>query len=284
MNGPQAPDRGESRLLEVNRDFYDALWARSRVVPAARFNTWPLVASLLPTSPSRLEVAPGLRPRLPLEGTVFVDASEPAVAKLRDCGADARVGTVSTLPLPAAQFDLVAAFDIVEHVDDDDAALAELTRVSRAEATLLLSAPLHAARWTAFDDLVGHRRRYDPVALQAKLTRFGWRVEASAVYGMQPRSSRLLDWSVWQLRHRRDRAIWWYDRAILPIAALFQKKLVVKPGMMDTQAVDEILLVCRQIGPSGPTAAPAGNGGGDALPSLGDDGSRRPHSRRTALE
>jgi len=244
--GEEASDRGEPLTLEINRDFYDALWARSRLVSASRFNTWPLVASLLPTSPSRLEVAPGLRPRLPLEGTVFIDASEPAVAKLRDCGADARIGIVSSLPLPDAAFDLVAAFDIIEHVDDDDGALAELERVSRADATLLLSAPLHADRWTSFDDLVGHRRRYDPVALQAKLARFGWRVEASAVYGMQPKSSRLLDWSVWQLRHRPDRAIWWYDRAILPIAALFQAKLVLTPGLMDTRAVDEVLLLCKR--------------------------------------
>jgi len=233
-------------MLEINREFYDALWARSRVVPAVRFNTWPLVASLLPSSPSRLEVAPGLRPRLPFEGTVFVDASEPAVAKLRARGADARIGVVSSLPLPDAAFDLVAAFDIIEHVDDDDGALAELERVSRAETTLLLSAPLHPARWTSFDDLVGHRRRYDPVDLQSKLARFGWRVDASAVYGMQPRSSRLLDWSVWQLRHRRDRAIWWYDRAILPIAALFQRRLVLTPGLMDTQTVDEVLLLCKR--------------------------------------
>lgn len=240
------PDRNEPEMLRINRDFYDALWARSRLVPAARFNTWPLVASLLPACPSRLEVAPGLRPRLPVEGTVFVDVSEPAVARLRACGADARVGIVSSLPLPDATFNLVAALDIVEHVDDDDAALAELARVSAVGAMLLVSAPLHASRWSSFDDLVGHRRRYDPAVLQAKLARFGWTVEASAVYGMQPKSSRLLDCGVWQLRHRRDRAIWWYDRVILPIAALLQKKLVLSPGMMDTRSVDEVLLLCRR--------------------------------------
>lgn len=252
MDGSQPPHDREratpdsAEPLEINRDFYDALWARSRLVPAARFNTWPLVSSLLPTCPSRLEVAPGLRPRLPVEGTVFVDASEPAVAKLRAHGADARVGIVSSLPLADATFDLVAAFDIVEHVDDDDAVLAELTRVSTPGATLLLSAPLHRSRWTAFDDLVGHVRRYDPAALQVKLAHFGWTVRATAAYGMQPRSSRLLDYGVWQLRHRRDRAIWWYDRVILPIAARLQKKLVLSPGMMDTGAVDEILLLCKR--------------------------------------
>src|SRR5215469_4656178 len=110
----QPQERDDQTLLDINRSFYDALWARSRVMPANRFNTWPLVESLLPASASRLEVAPGLRPRLPLEGTTFLDASEPAIAKLRERGADARLGLVSRLPFPDASFDLVAALDIVE--------------------------------------------------------------------------------------------------------------------------------------------------------------------------
>src|SRR5579862_879067 len=128
MAGLELQVHREQALLDVNRDFYDALWARSRLIPATRFNTWPLVRSLLPNAPARLEVAPGLRPRLPIAGTTFVEVSEPALTKLRAHGADARPGSISRLPLPDGMFDLVAAFDIVEHVDDDDAALAELAR------------------------------------------------------------------------------------------------------------------------------------------------------------
>jgi hypothetical protein len=69
-------------------------------------------------------------------------------------------------------------------------------------------------------------------------------VKSSAVYGMQPRSSRLLDWSVWQLQNRRERAIWWYDRVILPLATRFQGRLELSPGMLDASDVDEVLLVC----------------------------------------
>jgi SAM-dependent methyltransferase len=235
-------------LVQVNRDFYDALWARSRLVPAERFNTWPLVSSLIVRSRARLEVAPGLRPRLPIAGTTYVDMSEPAVLALRAHGADAIVGVVSRLPLSDGAFDLVAALDIVEHVDDDDDALAELARVAAPDATLLISAPLHPSRWTAFDDLVGHRRRYEPVEIVAKLARHGWHVRSSAVYGMQPRSSRLLDWSVWQLQNRRERAIWWYDRVILPLATRFQGTLELSPGMLDASNVDEVLLVCGKHG------------------------------------
>src|SRR5580692_7875660 len=229
----QSNPRSPGELAERNRQFYDPLWATSRLVLPERFNTWPLVRSLVATSPSRLEVAPGLNPRLPIAGTRFVDMSEAAVAKLVEGGADATVGLVGHLPCADAMFDLIGAFDIVEHVDDDDGAMAELSRVAAPGATLLLSAPLHVLRWTPFDALVGHGRRYRPDELLAKLARRGWFIEQSAVYGMQPRSTRLLNFTVWSFEHRRARAIWWYSRVILPLGALFQKRLELRPGMID---------------------------------------------------
>jgi SAM-dependent methyltransferase len=238
--------RTDEELLRVNLGFYDPLWRQSRLAAPESFNTWPLVRSLLAPSQSRLEVAPGLRPRLPLQGTCFVDASLPAVTKLRERGASAQIGTVSRLPFGDGEFDLVAALDIVEHVDDDDAALYELARVAAPSSTLLISAPLHASRWSKFDDLVGHRRRYEPEELLSKLARHGLTVTGSAVYGMQPRSSLLLDFAVWALIHRPRRAIWWYDRVILRLGALFQKKLRLTAGMMDVTQVDEVFLACRK--------------------------------------
>jgi SAM-dependent methyltransferase len=241
--------RNDEELLQANLGFYDPLWKQSRLSSPESFNTWPLVRSLLTPSQSRLEVAPGLRPRLPLEGTSFVDASISAVSKLRERGARAEIGLVSHLPFRDGEFDLVAAFDIVEHVDDDEAAFSELTRVAAPTSTLLLSAPLHSSRWTKFDDLVGHRRRYEPQELLSKLARHGLSVARSAVFGMQPRSSLLLDFAVWALIHRRRRAIWLYDRVILRLGALFQKKLRMTAGMMDATNVDEVFLVCRKTRP-----------------------------------
>jgi SAM-dependent methyltransferase len=259
----------DEELLRANLAFYDPLWRQSRLVPPERLNTWPLVQSLLAPSQARLEVAPGLRPRLPIEGTCFIDASPAAVSKLRSHGARAESGLVSRLPFDDASFDLVAAFDVVEHVDDDDAALAELSRVSAPASTLLLSVPLHPARWTRFDDLVGHRRRYEPDQIVAKLARHGFAVSGAAVYGMQPRSPLLVALSVFWLTYLRTFAIWWYDRILFHMGARFQKKLAMtawcgpprapalraKPygeaadvpsGMMDLADVDEILLACRK--------------------------------------
>jgi SAM-dependent methyltransferase len=245
-SSPRAP--GVPGLLEVNRRFYDPLWTGARLIEPQQFNTWPLVSSLVSPRQVRLEVAPGLRPRLPLENTHFVDVSAPAVGKLRAWGANAIVGLVSSLPFPGGAFELVCAFDIVEHLDDEDSVWSELARVAAPHAALLLSVPLHPARWTAFDDLVGHRRRYEPQRLLDKLAEHGFSVQRSAAYGMRPRSSRLVDVGMWFLTHQRERAMWWYNRVFMPLSVRFQHKLAVTDGLIDTDDVDEVLLVCRKNG------------------------------------
>jgi SAM-dependent methyltransferase len=231
-------------LRDENRRFYDLLWSGARLVDPERFNTWPVVRSLLPGSARRLEVAPGLRPRLPLEDTQFVDISAPALTKLHARSAQVVLGEIGALPFADDVFDLVCALDIIEHVDDDDGALSELSRVAKPGGILLISTPLHPSRWTPFDDLVGHKRRYEPDRLVAKLMQHRLTVTKSAVFGMQPRSSLLVNIGMWWLRHHRERAMWWYNRAFMPLGLWFQSELDLTPGMVATDEVDEILLVC----------------------------------------
>jgi len=166
MHSGLGQTRGERELLDANCQFYDLLWSDTPLIEPQRFNTWPLVQSLLPQSARRLEVGPGLRPRLPTDGTQFVDISVPALRQLRERGGHAVLSQVTALPFVDGAFDLVCALDIIEHVEDEDGALRELSRVARAGATLLLSVPLHPSLWTAFDDFVGHRRRYEPARLR----------------------------------------------------------------------------------------------------------------------
>jgi SAM-dependent methyltransferase len=234
-------------LLDANRLYYDSLWSGAQLVEPGRFNTWPLIQGLLPRGGRCLEVAPGLRPRLPLEGTQFVDVSGPALAKLKRRGASVVGGLITSLPFADASFDLVCALDIVEHVDDDAQALEELARVARPGAVVLLSVPLHPELWNAFDDFVGHRRRYRPEMLTEILGRHGFAIERSAVYGMQPRSSRLLDLGIWFLTHQRQRALWWYNRVFMPLGLKFQKKLDFGAGLIAARDVDEILMICRKV-------------------------------------
>ncbi|WP_266170014.1 class I SAM-dependent methyltransferase [Dyella subtropica] len=236
----------DADLIRTNHSFYESLWSEARLVPPERFNTWPLVSELATAAPRRLEVAPGLRPRLPLEGTRFVDLSHAALRKLGQRGAEAVHGMIGALPWADASFDLVCAFDILEHVADDQSALAELARVAAPGATLLMSVPLHPEAWTAFDDFVGHCRRYEPAQIETLLAQHGFYIERSAIYGMQPKSSRLLELGQWYLIHQRERAMWWYNRVFMPLALHLQKPLQWRPGMGDTEGVDELLLVCHK--------------------------------------
>ncbi len=243
-----AGSRSNAELIGANRGFYDALWSRARLIGPERFNTWPLLRELAASAPRRLEVAPGLRPRLPLAGTCFVDLSQAALRQLHAAGANVVHGMIGALPCADASFELICALDIIEHVADDASALAELARVAAPGASVLLSVPLHPAAWSAFDDFVGHCRRYEPAQIVSLLAAHGFIVERSAVYGMQPKSSRLLDLGQWYLTHQRERAMWWYNRVFMPLGLRFQSPLQWRDGLGDTRGVDELLLRCRYRG------------------------------------
>ena len=75
----------------------------------------PTRATAAPSAaaPARLEIGPGLRPRLPIAGTHLVEVSLPALAPLQAGGGLVTVGEITALPFPDRSFDLVYAFDIV---------------------------------------------------------------------------------------------------------------------------------------------------------------------------
>lgn len=77
-------------------------------------------------------------------------------------------GTVARIPFADGTFDLVLATDIIEHVDDDVAALRELRRVLKPGGTLLLTVPAFPSLWGLQDDVSHHKRRYRARGLIAK--------------------------------------------------------------------------------------------------------------------
>lgn len=237
----------------VNRDFYDVLWSETHLERPDRFNTWPLISDFLPLAPTRLEIGPGLRPRLPIPGTHFVDISPPVIERLTTAGGIATLGEITDLPFSDGTFELVAAFDVVEHAEDDRRIFGEISRVLKEGGFVIFSVPLHAGLWTKFDEFVGHVRRYDPEDLLALLAAHDLVLEKSAAYGMQPSNPRLLDFGLWWLKNRRREAMWWYNRVLLPLGMLFQKRLKFVDGLVDAPGVDEIVLVCRKRSGSPPS-------------------------------
>ena len=236
--------------VATNRRFYEGLWSATSIVSPDRFNTWPLLSQLAGRAARRLEVGPGLRPRLPIAGTHFLDVSGGALARLRQYGGLPAQSDVTALPYRDATFDLVCAFDVVEHVEDDRQILCELRRVSRAGAAIVFSVPLDPRRWSAFDELVGHVRRYDAAELQDLIQAHDLVLERSAIFGMEPRSRLLLQLAAWGMRHHPEQAMRWYNTVIMPLGLRLQRPLALAPGMIDVTGVGEILLVCRRAGGS----------------------------------
>ncbi len=233
-------------LVAKNGEFYNAFWSKTYLTRPERFNTWPLIASLLAAAPQRLEIGPGLRPRLPIAGTHFLDISPPVIARLNARGGLAQAGEITALPFADESFDLVTACDVVEHVENDRRVFDEFARVLKPGGCLIFSVPLHAAHWTNFDDYVGHARRYEPAALQELMTSHGLVVEKSVVFGMQSNSPRLLNFAVQGLTRHHSAAVRWYNWLFFPLGMLLQKRLKFTDGLMDLAGVHEVLLVCRR--------------------------------------
>lgn len=64
------------------------------------------------------------------------------------------------LPLADNSLDLVTAFDVLEHLEDDDACVREVRRVLKPGGTFLVAVPADPKLWSAHDDAVDHVRRY----------------------------------------------------------------------------------------------------------------------------
>ena len=99
-----------------------------------------------------------------------VDRSEEAVRLMRQNGYAASQMDGRRMPLPDGQFDLVAALDVLEHIQEDDAALEEWTRLLKAGGHVLLTVPAYQWLWSGHDASLGHCRRYAAKGLQ-KLVR-----------------------------------------------------------------------------------------------------------------
>ena len=109
-----------------------------------------------------------------------VDISKDALAFCRERGLDkVKLGAGEELPYDDGTFDLVTAFDVVEHMDDDLAGLREMRRVLRPGGRVLLFVPTFMFLWGLQDDVSNHRRRYRLSELRRVLEQAGFEIERS---------------------------------------------------------------------------------------------------------
>lgn len=69
-------------------------------------------------------------------------------------------GSVLELPFATQSFDLVCAFDVIEHVDDDFTAVTEMKRVCKNGGLVVVTVPAYMSLWSQHDVVNQHFRRY----------------------------------------------------------------------------------------------------------------------------
>ncbi len=114
---------------------------------------------------------------------VNVDFSAEALRLSRERGLSNLVlSNVQEVGLRDGCMDLATALDVLEHTDDDLAAMRELRRILRPGATLVLTVPAYGFLWSEHDEALHHRRRYTASELCNKLRSSGFHVEFCSYY------------------------------------------------------------------------------------------------------
>jgi SAM-dependent methyltransferase len=113
-----------------------------------------------------------------------IDASfEAALHAKRTSGASPVVGDMTLLPFRDDTFDAVTSGETLEHLDDDEAAVAEIARVVRPGGACVVTVPALESLWTRSDDYYEHRRRYARDELTGLFERASMRVEKARFWG-----------------------------------------------------------------------------------------------------
>lgn len=74
----------------------------------------------------------------------------------------------------SSAFGAIGVFDVLEHIESDEAVLRELRRAVTSDGALVATVPQHRRLWSAADEFAGHVRRYGRNELAAKLDATGW--------------------------------------------------------------------------------------------------------------
>ena len=139
------------------------------------------------------------------------DPTSFALARTRVGAAGGAVVQGDHTAVPAgSSYDLVCAFEVLEHMRDDAAVLAEWTRFVRPGGHLMLSVPAFQRRFGPMDERVGHYRRYGPEELAARLVERRAERPRVTVYGWP------LGYLLEAVRNRADRPKLAAGRPVVP--------------------------------------------------------------------
>jgi len=152
--------------------------ARNRLIQWALGNHFPGARSFFEVGCGTGFVLKGVRetlPRMRLAGSeIFGDGLVFARARLP--GVDLYQMDARQIPFER-EFDVIGAFDVLEHIVEDDAALRQMFRATRPGGGVLVTVPQHRFLWSAIDEHSMHQRRYSRAELRSKVKQAGFDIE-----------------------------------------------------------------------------------------------------------
>lgn len=164
-----------------NEKHYQKFWQYYSLDNPQKWSQWKSILPFMGDGKKLLEIGPGLRPKIPIEGGYFVDVSINALKKLKQLGGISVQADINTgLPFSKESFDLVCIFETLEHVDEDRKVMQDISRILKPDGKAFISFPLHSKMFNVYDETVGHRRRYEIDRLENFFKEFGLRIEQYA--------------------------------------------------------------------------------------------------------
>jgi SAM-dependent methyltransferase len=93
-------------------------------------------------------------------------------------------GDLNHLPYRAGIFDFVSALDVLEHIEDDELAVSELSRILKKNGIVVITVPHRMKYYTTQDRIIGHYRRYEIGQLLSLFKKFNLKnLRIFGVYG-----------------------------------------------------------------------------------------------------
>ena len=142
----------------------------------------------LPRNPQILEIGCGTGHNLAmLSGFGHVDGLElddeaRALSEKRLGREIMRAPLPELAEVPDAHYDLIGAFDVIEHIDDDRASLASIAAKLKAGGKFIMTVPAHQWMSTAHDVANHHKRRYSKSGLKALINGSPMRLEKEGYF------------------------------------------------------------------------------------------------------
>lgn len=173
-DGFRADSFGQLAALEAGNFWFRS---RNRLICWALRQYFPQARTFLEVGCGTGFVLSGLRqefPELRLSGSeVFSDGL--AIAGARVPGVALFQIDARCIPFER-EFDVIGAFDVLEHVEEDQIVLAQLYQATRPGGGIIVTVPQHQWLWSRVDEYAYHKRRYTRRELVTKVVRAGFEV------------------------------------------------------------------------------------------------------------